>query len=438
MKNSLVRLLPLAVATFSCTAGARSLGAQEADPMPTTRDSAAKYETTIAGEFTPAAGFDIISTSRGSLNVSMYGLFRFVNYTPRGRTFVDHLGRERVVANRNDINWHRTFVWLTGFFYKPQFRYNISLWSLPTTQQTLLFGNLQYRFAPWIGIGMGVAPSLTARSLTGSWPYWASSDRLMVEEFARGGFSSGVWLTGDIAPRLQYTLSINNNISQLGVVQANDTPDMMYSANLRWRPTTGEFGPRNGFGDLEQHERLATQFGVSGATGREGRYAPIGSPPNATQIKLSDGINPFEDGALAPGATVFTLNYAEAAVDAGAKYRGFSLQSEYFIRKLSNFEATAPVPRESLLDQGAQLSMMHMVVPRKVGVYALGGYVWDDFDRKPWEAGLGVSYYPSGTRAWRLNLHLLHVEKSPAASSFGFYQAGLTGTVISIGMDILL
>jgi len=50
----------------------------------------------------------------------------------------------------------------------------------------------------------------------------------------------------------------------------------------------------------------------------------------------------------------------------------------------------------------------------------------------------GTSFYPTGTRSWRLNLHLIHVKRSPAASNFGFYTAGQSGTTISIGTDILL
>jgi hypothetical protein len=40
---------------------------------------------------------------------------------PGDQTYEDHLGRTRTVKARNDINWHRTFVWLTGFFYDPKF-----------------------------------------------------------------------------------------------------------------------------------------------------------------------------------------------------------------------------------------------------------------------------------------------------------------------------
>src|SRR3954470_5539616 len=104
------------------------------------------YPNTTAGEFTPGAGFDLVKTDFGSLNISVYGLARFLDQLPAEQSFTDHLGRTHVVSTRRDINWHRTFAWLSGFFWRPALRYTVSIWSLPTTQQTLVFGNLRYRF----------------------------------------------------------------------------------------------------------------------------------------------------------------------------------------------------------------------------------------------------------------------------------------------------
>lgn len=420
------------------------LGAQDdamRDPADTVTVADSVAQNTIAGEFTPGKGFDIFKTDLASLNISFYGLFRYVNHLPADQTFTDHLGRERAVQTRNDLNWHRTMVWLTGFFYDPRFRYNITLWSLPTTQQTLLFGNLQYRFHPAISMGVGIAPNLTARSMGGSWPFWASSDRQMAEEFFRGGFSSGVWITGQPVKTLYYTASLNNNINQLGTTAANDTRELAYSGSVWWMPTTNEFGPRGGLEDFEHHRRVATRFGVSGGRAREGRYANDEVPPNATQIKLSDGINPFDTGALAEGVTVNTLTYEEVAVDAGVKYRGASLQAEAYYRRLSDFDSDVPLPADAahdIDDRGFQVQASYMVVPRKANLHLTYGYVDDEFGRKPWELSGGISVYPSGTRSWRLNLHLNRVERSPTASSFGFYVAGQRGTTVSLGTDILL
>lgn len=424
------------VLAFAIEARAQDEG--PAPDYPDTTEVEDTYENGIAGEFTPAKGFDIIKTKRGSVNISVYGLFRFLDQTPANQTFTDHLGRERSVAARNDINWHRTFLWVSGFFYDPRIRYTISIWSLPTTEQNLGFGLLRFKLKDAVTFGVGVGPALTARSLQGSWPFWAGSDRQMAEEFYRGGFASSFFITGEPIDRVFYTVAINRSLSQLGITAAEDNREYAYSASMWWMPTTGEFGPRGGFGDLEDHQEVATRFGFSTCHADEGRYAPLNEAPNNTQLKLSDGVNPFTAGALADTVTVTSLDYDNFAIDAGLKYKGFSFQAEYGMRWLSNFEATGPLPDDSIFDSGFFAQAMQMVVKRKLGVYVTTGYIFDEFERHPWELSGGASFYPVGNRSLRLNAHYIHIYKSPTGSSFGYYTAGQTGNTFSLGVDVLL
>src|SRR5262249_92592 len=225
-----------------------------------------------------------------------------------------------------------------------------------------------YLLSEKMTFGVGIGPNLTNRSVQGSWPFWAATDRQMAEEFLRGGFSSSFWITGKPLKDFYYTTSVNTNLSQLGVTAANDTRDFAYSGSVWWMPTTGEFGPRKGFGDLEYHKDLATQFGLSACTSKESRYANLGDAPNATHIRLSDGVPPFETGALADTVTVTRLRYRDIAFDVGAKYKGFSFQGEYLYRVLSNFEATGPIPDNQITDRGFFAEAMHMVVPKHLGL----------------------------------------------------------------------
>ena len=422
--------------------------AQDEAAMPDTTEAAAedRFGNTTAGEFSPARGFDIFKSDRGSLNISVYGLFRYLDQMPGDQTFQDHLGRTRTVKARRDINWHRSFVWLSGFFYDPKFTYMLAVWSLPTTQQTLVFGALRYKVSQPLTIGVGLGPNLTNRSMQGSWPFWAGSDRQMGEEALRAGFSSSFFISGSPVERFFYTAAITTNLSQLGVTASNDTREMGYSASVWWMPTTGEFGPRGGFGDLEEHQQVATRFGMSAAHARENRAAPLSQPnPNETQVRLSDGVYAFEEGALADSVTVDYLDYDVVSFDAGFKYRGFAFQGEYTIRRLSNFEAIdlrtmsdAKLDDDSLVDQGFFVEAGHMVVKEKLMLYAAGSYLFDEWERNPWEVGGGASLYPFGNRSWRINMHLLHIDKSPAGSNFGYYTSGQTGTILSLGTDILL
>jgi hypothetical protein len=436
------RILPVAIVALLLAREARAQDeAAIPEPEPEQKEGAESDEAhpnTIAGEFTPGRGFDLVKTSRGSVNVSVYGLIRYLDQTPRDQVYRDHLGRERAVTARHDLNWHRTFAWVSGFFWDPKLLYTVSLWSLPTTEQTLAFGLVRYQAARAITLGAGIGPSLTARSMQGSWPYWAGSDRQMAEEFYRGGFSSAFFVTGEPVARLYYTASINRSLSQLGITAINDNRSFAYSASVWWMPTTGELGPRGGLGDLEHHETLATRFGASACHARESRYAPVAEPPRHQQLKLSDGVNPFETGALAAGLTVTDLDYDELSLDAAAKYKGWSFQAEYGLRRLSDLAADGPLPQASIVDHGFFAQAMVMIVPRAVGLYATVGVVFDEFDRHPFELSGGASLYPTGTRALRLNLHYIHVEQSPTGSNFGYYTAGQTGDTISVGVDFLL
>ncbi len=170
-----------------------------------------------------------------------------------------------------------------------------------------------------------------------------------------------------------------------------------------------------------------------------GRGGVVGPHPQRRRHAVPQaGLLLFGEDALAEGVTLQKATYQVLAVDAGLKFRGLTLQSEYFLRRLSDFLATGPVPMDSLLDHGFTVQAMYMVWPKRLGVYGSGTAVFDDFERRPWELVGGVSAYPFQSQSLRLNLHVIHVERSPTGSNFGFYAAGQTGTTVSLGVDILL
>jgi hypothetical protein len=400
------------------------------------------FENTTAGEFTPGKGFTLFKTDLASLNISVYGLARYINQMPGGQEFEDHLGRTKIADTRNDIWWHRTFVWFSGFFGTPRLRYTISVWGLAATNQVLLFGNLQYAASQAITLGVGIVPNLGTRSMQGPWPFFLSSDRLLAEEFFRPGFTSGAWMTGEPLPRFRYWVMVGNNLSQLGITASQMSRDLSTSASIWWMPTTGEFGPRGGYGDFELHQTLATRFGVSFVHCREDRQSQLNQASAETQVKISDGLLFYETGSLADDVTVQRANFDEAAIDAGIKINGWHFQVEYYVRNLSKFdlvgdsEKFSTVP-SSIFDHGFYALVSYEVIPKAVQIYGATSQIFDDFNRRPWDIVAGLNWYPAGTRSLRLNLHTIYVDKSAASSSFGFYINGQTGTTISTGVDFL-
>ena len=397
------------------------------------------FKNQIAGEFTPAKGFQLIRSDYGSLNLSLYAMARWVDQMPGEDTWYDHRDSLRIFDGRNDIYWHRVMLWFTGFLGTPKLTYMATVWTVTTTQQTLVYGNIMYKFNDYVKVGIGITPNNCVRSLQGSFPFFTSTDRTMAEDGLRGGFTNGIFAMGQITPTLRYSMVLGNNLSILGIKASNLTRHYSKSISLSWMPTTGEFGPRGGNGDLEYHKKIATRFGASYCHSRENRFNNTGTPaPDNTQVRLSDGVLFFETGALAPGVTVVEANYDIVAVDLGLKYKGFALHTEMYYRTLSKMNADGPLPLSSIIDKGYTLQALYMAIPKRLCIYGVNSMVIDEFNRNPYEIGGGVNIYPLKTRSWRINLQAMYLYKCAAGGTFGLYTAGQTGTTLTIGTDILL
>jgi hypothetical protein len=402
--------------------------------------NATVYTNAAAGEFTPGRGFAMVKNRFASLNISLYGMARYINQLPANGTWLDHLGNERTFTGRHDIYWHRVMLWFTGYLGSTRkLTYMATVWTVFTTQQTLVYGNIAYTFNKHARLAIGIAPNPCIRSLQGPFPFFTSTDRTMVEDALRGGFTNGLTLSGELIPRLNYTLMVGNNLSQLGIKANQLSRNMSRGASLSWMPTTGEFGPRGGNGDFESHDKPATRFGVNYSHSRENRFNNIDTPsPDNTQVRMSDGVLFFETGSLAPDVTVTEADYDMVAVDLGLKYKGFALHTEFYRRTLSDFDADGPLPLSTIRDDGYKVEALYMLMPKTLCVYGVYSKIIDEFKRTPWEAGGGVNLYPNRTRSWRINAQCMYVYKSAAGGTFGLYNAGQTGSTITIGTDILL
>ena len=128
-------------------------------------------------------------------------------------------------------------------------------------------------------------------------------------------------------------------------------------------PTTGEFG--QGYGDFEHHENIAARFGAHFTRSDEDTQSqPNSNQFENTQIRLEDGTVVFTPNIFGQGITVTDLIYKMAAFDAGLKYRGYSLDGEYFMRWLDNFEGPGTAGLAPIFSQGFELQASAMVVPK--------------------------------------------------------------------------
>ena len=207
-----------------------------------------------------------------------------------------------------------------------------------------------------------------------------------------------------------------------------------------WMPTSKEFGPQGAYGDWENHDNLATRFGVSTIRSRENRFtnSVSGSPDNTT-IRLADSLNIFDPGSLAPGVTVQEVNYRLLSLDAGMKYRGVFLQTEIYHRWLDRFEADGALPVASVLDRGFYVQGAFFPIPKKLELYGATSQIFGDKDagfHNSNEYLAGFNFYFAHSRNYRINVQVIQVDKSPVSSTFGYYVGGQKGTTVAAALSI--
>jgi hypothetical protein len=433
---------PQTESNAATVAGTTASGATDAaGSSPEVPDKVAfKPDVETWGVYDPGTGFVVGRSDFGELDISAYAMARYMSQHDEDGTFKDHLGNVRTVDPRDDIFSHRIMLFAKGWMGSEKLIYNITLWTVNTTDQNAIFANLGYQFSKRFSLYAGLAGNPGSRSLSGSHPFWLAHDRVMADEFFRPFFGSGIYATGEALPGLWYNVTVSNNNSALGVKASQLDRKFSYGGTVWWMPTTHEFGPRGGYGDWEWHEDVATRFGISAFQSPEQSFrSTTGGNADNTTLRLADSVNLFETGSLAPGVTIDTADYRVLAMDAGLKYRGVFLQAEYYQRWLDNFVADGLLPVSEIKDTGFYVQASFFPVKQKLELYAITSQIYGDddagFDDSS-EYGVGMNWYPYPTRNHRLNVQLLDVNKSPVSSTFGYYTGGQDGWTLASSFSV--
>ena len=99
--------------------------------------------------------------------------------------------------------------------------------------------------------------------------------------------------------------------------------------------------------------------------------------------------------------TVSDVTYRMLAADGGVKWRGLSVNGQYFFRWLNNFRADGPIPVSETFDHGFEFVVGGFVVPKKWEVYGRTSFVFGQF-RNSYEYAPGIKWYPlhNNHRVW--------------------------------------
>jgi hypothetical protein len=393
------------------------------------------------GRYTENLGYLLVNSDKGTANLSIYSYVRYLNQKGTDSTYTDSFGNVTSLQQRQEFQILKVQIKFLGWLLDEKFRYFLYAWSSNATQgqgaQVVLAGNLNYDFNEHLTLSGGIRSLPGTRTVEGNFPFWLNVDnRMMADEFFRPSYTSGIWAQGDIVKGLDYQIMLGNNLSTLGVSsgQLNNQIDTL-SSSLVWMPM-GEYGL--GFGDFERHEKPVTRFGLHYTHSKEDKQAqPNTDAFENTQIRLSDGTVVFTPNIFGPGVTVNQLRYQMSTFDVGVKYRGFSLEGEYYWRRLDKFEGPGAAGIPHLHDTGFQLQASMMALPKTLQFYLAGSNVNGQYG-KPWDTRAGLNWFPFKNKVVRLNSQVMYIYKSPVGYNSLTYNVGSTGVIFNTDVELAL
>jgi hypothetical protein len=394
------------------------------------------------GRYEGGKGMVLARTDLGEVDFSVFSYARYLNQKALEDTYTDAFGRTKSLDLRQDVQFQKVTLNFKGWLFDPNFRYLFYTWTSNTSQgqgaQVVVAGNLSYAFDDAFSLAAGIGALPSTRSTNYTFPNWLRVDnRTIADEYFRGSYTSGIWAWGRLTDELKYRVMVGNNLSQLGVDAGQlDANFNTVSGALWWMPTTGEYGPGEGFGDYEYHDELATLFSLHFTRSREDSQAQPGvNDFENSQIRLSDGTRIFEPGAFATTGQIKKATYQMAATSAGLKYRGWSLEGEYYWRWVDDFRTVGTIPVDDLYDHGFQLQGSTMIVPGSMQAYVSGSKIFGEYG-DPWDTALGLNWFPLNRKELRVNLQGLYLDRSPVGYSSVPFIVGGDGWVFTTDVNL--
>ena len=358
--------------------------------------------------------------------------FRYVGFNRDRTTFSNqgdlNRGGPLSISNRNDFEIERSRLIFTGFMYDPNLKFFLNLDADTDDNHRVRLHDfwVYYEFSESFVLNIGKAMVPGSRDWLSLSPNTHLADRSMATTFFRPGRTVGVWARGKLTDDSFYHVLVGNGFNTTDQTQADIDERFVYSATHWWEPL-GEVGKLHS--DLSFHESPVVRLGHSFTYASQ--TAQDNGTTNAEQnfVRLSDGTRLVTPSALAPGVTVNDFDVYLYAVDAAYKYRGFSANTEVFVRWLNSFESTGGnVPHQELFDRGFFVDAGYFLVPKYFEVATQVSHVAGLFGHS-WEYAAGINVFLKGTKFNKLTFDVSVLDGSPAQNAATNHFIGQDGVM---------
>lgn len=343
---------------------------------------------------------------------------RYSGFARDQPSWTDSAGVTRPIRNRSEFESERMRLNISGTAVLPELRYYLIFDgdSDGASQVDQLAYFAAYEFAEGLEVAIGRWKVAAGRQWLLSSRFMRMIDRSLAAEFFRPAFSDGVYLWGDIGDFCHHEWSLTNGL-RTSQHQAFALDDGFCAAGSISFDPWGPYGP--GDADYACHRSPVLRCGASLAYSRSDDRSDAGFPlGDDSFLRLSDGTQLSQVGALAPGVRVLGAETLIASFDAGLKWRGWSVSGEYFLRSLHDFRADGALGVESLYDYGYHAEVGCFLIPRRLDINArisqVSGMMGDSYERS---GGLNWYWGEAGKdRVNKLSLEVADIVRSAVNS----------------------
>jgi hypothetical protein len=355
---------------------------------------------------------------------------RYTYFNRDRDTWTDNAGVTRTVSRRNDVEIERGRLEFSGIMLDPRLGYYLNIDGDTDDNHRAVFHDfwVSYAFARAFVLYGGKAFVPGSRDWLNGSTRTRFADRSLATTFFRPDRSLGLWAIGEPLDGVFYRTMLGNGFNTSDLAP-DEIDDQFATATSIWWDVHDDYGA--GASDLERHERPAAVVGNSftfaPSKGEDASGDPLGEE---NFLRMSDGTQLDDEGALAPGVTVDRFDVYLYTVDAALKWRGFSVNGEYFFRWVKDIgSASGSLPKDDMFDHGFYLEGGYFVVPHHVELNARTSQIFGDFGDAAEYAG-GINWFVNGTHGFKLTLDLTDVVRSPANNSGPNYRAGDDGLLL--------
>lgn len=376
-------------------------------------------------------GFAILPQNRKKtpfdMRINGWIQFRHHGFARDVDSWTDNAGVTRPVRNRNAFDIERARIYFKGTALDPRLSYFYHLDGDSDGRHTVDFFDYwwAWNFGDRLKLQFGKRKVPASRQWLLGARRTRFIDRPMANDFFRPDRTIGLYGIGKARRYMKYEFMVGNGYRTSNIPNSATDDKFTYAATQYWDPW-GDFGGQ--IVDYDNSAEPLLRFGHSFV------YSPItsealGNPQSETDfLRLTDGTRLNQTGALAPGVTVSGVDVFFYGVDLGFKFRGFSFNTEVFMRWLEDFESDGVLPDNRLMQHGFYIEGGRFLIPKKLDV----NFRYSEVDGRYGggsETSAGVNWFPLETHKMKCSFDVTVLDGSPLNNTASDILVGDNGVL---------